>query len=158
MAAERIGRTSRPLTLILFLALVLGGGLALGAITVTGGWYETLVKPPLNPPNWVFGPAWTLLYVLIAIAGWRTWERARSGTAMKLWWVQLILNFLWTPVYFGAHQIGIALIVILALLATILAFLRASWTPDRVAAWLFLPYAAWVAFATYLNGSIWLLN
>lgn len=158
MAAEHTGRKNRPLTLILFLALVLGGGLALGAITVTGGWYETLVKPPFNPPNWAFGPAWTILYVLIAIAGWRTWERARAGTAMKLWWVQLILNFLWTPVYFGAHQIGLALIVILALLATILAFIRASWTPDRVASWLFLPYAAWVAFAAYLNGSIWVLN
>ena len=82
MAAEHTGRKNRPLTLILFLALVLGGGLALGALTVTGGWYETLVKPPFNPPNWAFGPAWTILYVLIAIAGWRTWERARSGTAM----------------------------------------------------------------------------
>jgi tryptophan-rich sensory protein len=158
MTADNAGRKNRLGILILFMALVLGGGLALGAITVTGGWYEGLAKPSFNPPNWVFGPAWTILYVLIAIAGWRTFERARSGGAMKLWWTQLALNFLWTPVYFGAHQIGIALVVILALLVTILAFIRASWTPDRVAAGLFLPYAAWVAFASLLNASIWVLN
>jgi translocator protein len=158
MTAHVHGRKNRITTLVLFLALVLGGGLALGALTVTGGWYESLAKPPFNPPNWAFGPAWTILYVLIAVAGWRTWEQARNSGAMKLWWTQMVLNFLWTPVYFGAHRIGLALIVILALLAAILAFIRASWRPDRVSAALFLPYAAWVAFATLLNASIWILN
>ena len=145
-----------PLTL--FLLLVVGGSLAIGFLTAPGEWYAGLAKPPFNPPNWVFAPVWTVLYVLIAVAGWRTFERDRSGWAMKLWWAQLVLNFLWSPVFFGAHRIGLALLVILLLLAAILAFLVMSWSQNRVAAWLFAPYAAWVAFAAVLNGSIWLLN
>jgi tryptophan-rich sensory protein len=77
---------------------------------------------------------------------------------MKLWWAQLVLNFLWSPVFFAAHRIGLALLVILLLLAAILTFPVMSWRQSRVAAWLFAPYAAWVAFAAVLNGSIWLLN
>lgn len=146
------------LSLTLFIALVLGTGLAIGGLTVTGGWYDSLAKPSFSPPSWVFGPVWTVIYVLIAIAGWRTWERDRTGWPMKAWWVQMALNFLWTPVYFGAHQIGGALVVILALLAAILAFIAVTWRPDRVSAWLFAPYAAWVTFATALNASIWALN
>jgi tryptophan-rich sensory protein len=145
-----------PLTL--FLLLVVGGGLAIGFLTAPGEWYAGLAKPPFNPPNWVFAPVWTVLYVLIAVAGWRTFERDRSSWPMKLWWAQLVLNFLWSPVFFAAHRIGLALLVILLLLAAILAFLVMSWRQSRVAAWLFAPYAAWVAFAAVLNGSIWLLN
>ena len=77
---------------------------------------------------------------------------------MTLWWTQLVLNFLWSPVFFGAHQIGLALAVILLLLAAILAFIATAWRQNRVAAWLFVPYAAWVAFASVLNGSIFALN
>ncbi len=145
-----------PLTL--FLLLVFGGGFVIGFLTAPGEWYAALTKPPFNPPNWVFAPVWTVLYVLIAVAGWRTFERDRSSWPMKLWWAQLVLNFLWSPVFFAAHRIGLALLVILLLLAAILAFLVMSWRQSRVAAWLFAPYAAWVAFAAVLNGSIWLLN
>jgi tryptophan-rich sensory protein len=77
---------------------------------------------------------------------------------MKLWWTQLILNFLWSPVFFSAHQIGLAVVVILLLLAAILAFIFTSWARDRVAAWLFVSYAAWVAFASVLNAWIFTLN
>jgi translocator protein len=141
-----------------FILLVVGGGLLVGFLTAPGPWYEALAKPSFNPPNWLFGPVWTILYVLIAIAGWRLWQRERTGAAMKLWWLQLVLNFLWSPVFFGLEQIGLALLIILALFATILAFLAAAWNLDRVAAWLFVPYAAWVAFASLLNASIWSLN
>ena len=144
--------------LTLFLLLVVGGGLAIGFLTAPGEWCAGLAKPPFNPPNWVFAPVWTVLYVLIAVAGWHTFERGRSGWPMKLWWAQLVLNFLWSPVFFAAHRIGLALLVILLLLAAILAFLVMSWRQNRVAAWLLAPYAAWVAFAAVLNGSIWLLN
>jgi tryptophan-rich sensory protein len=149
---------SRYVSLILFLVLVLGGGLVLGFLTTPGEWYAGLAKPSFNPPAWLFGPVWTVLYVLIAIAGWRVWQRDRTGWPMKLWWAQLALNFLWTPVFFAAHQIGPALVVILLMLAAILAFIVTAWRLDRVAAWLFVPYAAWVAFASLLNGSIWMLN
>ena len=144
--------------LSLFLLLVVGGGLAIGFLTAPGEWYAGLAKPPFNPPNWVFAPVWTVLYVLIAVAGWRTFQRDRSSWPMKLWSAQLVLNFLWSPVFFAAHRIGLALLVILLLLAAILAFLVMSWRQSCVAAWLFAPYASWVAFAAVLNGSIWLLN
>lgn len=144
--------------LALFLVLVVGGGLAIGFVTAPGAWYAGLAKPSFNPPAWLFGPVWTLLYVLIAVAGWRTFARDRAGWPMRLWWTQLALNFLWTPVFFAAHRIGLALLIVLLLLAAILGFIVLSWRRDRVAAWLFAPYAAWVAFASLLNAAIFALN
>jgi tryptophan-rich sensory protein len=149
---------NRHVSLVLFLALVLGGGLVLGFLTAPGAWYAGLTKPAFNPPAWLFGPVWTAIYILIAVAGWCVWQRDRHGWPMKLWWAQLALNFLWTPVFFTAHQIGLAFLVILLMLAAILAFIATAWRQDRLAAWLFAPYAAWVAFASLLNGSIWALN
>ena len=93
----------------------------------------------------------------------RPWRKSLPGvhpscSCRRLWWAQLALNFLWSPVFFGAHQLGLALVVILLMLTAILAFIAAAWRLDRGAAWLFVPYAAWVAFASLLNGSIWMLN
>jgi tryptophan-rich sensory protein len=141
-----------------FVLLVVGCGLLIGVLTAPGPWYEALAKPSFNPPNWLFGPVWTLLYVLIAVAGWRIWQLERSSVVMKLWWLQLLLNFLWSPVFFGLEQIGPALVVILMLLGVILAFIAYAWKLDRLSTWLFVPYAAWVAFASLLNASIWTLN
>jgi tryptophan-rich sensory protein len=141
-----------------FLILVMGGGLAIGYVTLPGEWYAGLTKPSFNPPGSIFGPVWTVLYLLIAVAGWRSFERDRRGWSMRLWWAQLVLNFLWSPVFFGAHRIGLALFVILLMLVAILAFVVASARQDRVAAWLFVPYAAWVAFASILNAAIFVLN
>ncbi len=149
---------SRFVTLALFLLLVVGGGMVNGMVNIPGPWYEALQKPWFNPPNWLFGPAWTVLYILIAIVGWRIWERERSGRLMVVWWLQLALNFLWSPVVFGAQQIGWALVVVLGMLSAVLAFIALAWNRDRTSAVLFLPYAAWVAFATLLNASIFLLN
>ena len=145
-------------TLALFIALVLGGGTLIGLMTLPGEWYAGLAKPPFNPPNWVFAPAWTLLYILVAVAGWRTWQRGPRGAAMAVWFIQLALNFSWSPVFFGAHRPGAALVIVAALLATILGFIVMRWPHDRTAALCFTPYAAWVAFATLLNGAIWYLN
>ncbi|MDA1055975.1 MAG: tryptophan-rich sensory protein [Planctomycetota bacterium] len=150
--------TNHRLALILFLLLVVGGGLAIGYLTAPGDWYAGLIKPSFNPPNWVFGPVWTVLYVLISVAGWRVWRKESGGWPMRLWWAQLALNFLWTPVFFGAHRVGLALGVVLVLLGTILTFIVASWRRDSASACLFAPYAAWVAFASVLNASILALN
>ena len=144
--------------LAVFLVLVVGGGILIGFMTAPGEWYAALQKPSFNPPNWIFGPVWTLLYVLIAITGWRTWKRSRKGTSMFIWWVQLALNFAWSPTFFGLQQVGLALAIIIALLASILTFIAVSWRSDRMAAWLFVPYLGWVAFATLLNASIYALN
>jgi benzodiazapine receptor len=145
----------RALIYILFLAIVIGGGMAIGSVTRPDGWYAALAKPPFNPPNWVFAPVWTLLYVMIAIAGARTYERV-SGFA--LWVAQMALNFAWTPTFFLLHRPVVALVIIGALLAVILVFIRTRWIVDRVSAFLFAPYAAWVAFAALLNASIVVLN
>ncbi len=150
--------SNRYVSLAIFLVAVVGGGAAIGVLTGPGDWYAGLAKPSFNPPNWVFGPVWTLLYILIAVAGWRTWRARRGGAAMALWWLQMALNFLWSPVFFAAHMIGAALVIIVAMLVTILAFIAASWKQDRVAAGLFVPYAAWVGFASVLNLSLFLLN
>lgn len=148
----------RYLALEVFVVLVVGGGLLLGLLSAPDGWYAALRKPPFNPPNWVFAPVWTALYVMIAVAGWRTYERDAAGRAMALWCAQLALNFAWTPVFFGLHRPGSALIVIVALLVTIAVFIAERWRNDRNAALLFVPYLGWVAFATALNASIWWLN
>jgi tryptophan-rich sensory protein len=141
----------RAVTVIVFLVVVLGAGLAIGAVTRPDDWYAALNKPPFNPPNWVFAPVWTLLYVMIAVAGARTYERVRG---FSLWVTQMTLNFAWTPAFFLLHRPMLALVIIVALLAAILAFIRMVWTSDRVNALLFIPYAAWVAFATLLNAAI----
>lgn len=145
-------------SLTAFLAFVVGGGLAIGALTAPSEWYEELNKPTFTPPGWVFGPAWLAIYVCIAVAGWLVWRRDRGGWAIKLWGLQLALNFLWSPIFFAAHWIGLALAVIAALLEIIAGFIAATWRTQRHAALLFVPYAAWVAFATALNAQIVALN
>jgi translocator protein len=148
---------SRSVAFLLFLVLVVGGGLAIGYITLPGEWYAGLAKPPFNPPNWLFAPVWTVLYVLIAIAGWRVWDRGLVRP-QQFWWAQLVLNFLWSPAFFGFQGMATALAVIILLLVAIVAFIKASWNAERTAAALFLPYLLWVAFATLLNASLLYLN
>jgi tryptophan-rich sensory protein len=145
-----------------FLLLVVGGGLLIGALTGPDAWFLSLRKPSFNPPNWLFAPVWTTLYVFIAIAGWRVWSRRTGGRqealTLGLWWLQLGLNFLWSPVFFGGHRIDIALALIAVLLASILGFIATAWPRDRVAALLFAPYALWVAFAAALNAAFYWIN
>lgn len=145
----------RPLIYIVFLIAVLGGGLLIGSGTRPDAWYAALAKPSFNPPSSVFAPVWSLIYVMIAMAGARTFER---GAGFPLWLGQMALNFAWTPVFFGLHRPELALVIILVLLALILAFIATRWHADRVSALLFVPYAAWVAFASVLNASIVALN
>jgi len=95
---------------------------------------------------------------MIAIAGWRVWREDRNSAPMKLWWGQLALNFVWSPIFFSGHRIDIALGVIVLLLIMVIGFIMVTWRQDKIASLLFTPYAAWVAFASVLNGAIWLLN
>jgi tryptophan-rich sensory protein len=147
-----------PATYLVFIALVLGIGLLIGFYNLPGQWYQSLNKPVFTPPNWLFGPAWTIIYVLIGIAGARTWLAGGHTAGMQIWFAQMALNFLWSPFFFGLQVPATALAIILALLIAIIAFIANRWQRDRVAALLFLPYAAWVAFATLLNASIVSLN
>ncbi|GAA6182242.1 tryptophan-rich sensory protein [Shimia sp. NS0008-38b] len=143
---------------IAFLLLVMGGGILIGTLTAPGPWYAALDKPVFNPPNWIFAPVWTTLYVLIAMAGWRQYEARNEGGYLTLWWVQLLLNFLWSPMFFVLQQPWLALAVILALLAVIALFIRGTWSRDRLSALAFIPYLVWVSFASLLNLSIAIFN
>lgn len=149
---------NKPLVYFLFIAVVLAGGLFIGANNIPGEWYQSLAKPPFNPPNWVFAPVWSILYIVIGVAGARTWLSHRRTMAMRLWFAQLVFNFGWSPLFFGQQDPTSALIVILGLLISVIGFIAASWRQDRTAALLFLPYLAWVAFATALNTAIVVLN
>jgi tryptophan-rich sensory protein len=160
-AIRQRGRLQSVAVFVGFLALSLGVGILSGLVTEESvlTWYPTLVKPSFNPPNRVFAPVWTTLYILIAVAGWRVWRITDFGAQPMLYWaMQLALNFAWSFIFFGAHQVLAALIEIamlwLAVLCTTIAFFRI----DKIAGWLFAPYLLWVSFAAVLNGAIWELN
>ncbi|QQM29699.1 tryptophan-rich sensory protein [Martelella lutilitoris] len=142
-----------------FIVGVVIAGFIVGIVNVPGEWYQSLAKPPFNPPNWVFAPAWSLLYVLIGWAGARLFiARPQTSGALTLWSALLVLNLAWSPLFFGMEMPAAALVVVVALLAGILLFIARTWGKDRPSAVLFVPYAAWVAFATLLNASIVYLN
>ncbi len=160
---RREGVAIQGLMLVLFVALCLGaGGLgAFGSRESLLTWYPTLRKPSWNPPNWVFGPVWTTPYLAMAVAAWLVWRRrgrAEVAVPLGLFFVQLLLNAIWSPLFFGMHRPGLAFadIVVLwiAIVATVLAFRRVS----AGATTLLLPYLGWVSFAAVLNLAIWRLN
>jgi translocator protein len=138
------------------------GAAALGAMFSPGTWYAQLVKPPLTPPNWVFGPVWTTLYLLMAVAAWRVWSLAGtlSRGARPLGWfgLQLGLNALWSALFFGLQSPLVALVEIVLLWGAIAVTIAAFGKVSRLAAWLLVPYLTWVSLATYLNAGLWWLN
>ena len=141
---------------------VLVGGMASGWLSGSGygnPWFDALAKPWFMPPGWVFPIVWTILYVLMGVSlGLLIDARHRRGAAIGLFLLQLALNYLWSPVFFAAHQTGAALIVILLLDAALLATIVVAWRVHRTAAWLLFPYVAWLALATALNLAIWRIN
>lgn len=134
-----------------------------GAITArsVGTWYQSLQKPPFNPPDWVFAPVWTTLFVLMAVAAWRVWRRARTGsrrTALMVFAGQLGLNLAWSVLFFGLRRIDLALVEVAVLLLVLVANTVLFWRIDRLAGALFVPYVLWVAYAAVLNAALWALN
>jgi tryptophan-rich sensory protein len=138
-----------------FAAAALGGLATAGSVR---DWYPTIAKPAWTPPSWLFGPVWTILYAMMGVAAWLVWRRVGWSGALVWFGVQLALNATWSPVFFGLHRIGLALVNIgllwLAIARTTIAF----WRVMPMAGWLFVPYLAWVSFATALNFAIWQLN
>jgi translocator protein len=139
------------------------GGLATSAGQGSGGWYADAEKPVFTPPGWVFGPVWTVLYAAMALAAWRLSRRRAEGIEaarplLRLWWVQLALNFLWTPLFFAGELLWVALVDIVLLDVLLAVLVVRAWRVDRVAGMLLAPYLAWVLFATALNASIAALN
>jgi benzodiazapine receptor len=144
--------------LICFAAAGLGGLVTASNIP---NWYAGIAKPTWNPPNWIFGPVWSCLYLMMAVSAWLVWRQAglaRAKLPLALFAIQLALNSLWSVLFFGLHSPGMAAVEIvilwLAIVATMVAFFRCS----KIAGWLLVPYLAWVSFAAVLNFTIWRLN
>lgn len=150
------------LALSLALPLAVGGLSGLATARSVADWYPALRKPAFNPPSWVFGPVWTVLYAIMGVAlylVWRQgWERPEVRWAMALFGIQLVLNGVWSLVFFGMRAPGLAFLEIVVLWAAIAATVVAFWRTAPPAGVLMVPYLAWVSFAAVLNGSIWLLN
>lgn len=125
-------------------------------------WYNTLSKPFFTPPAWLFGPAWTFLYVLMAVSAFLVWRKRTTKKkvkeALKVFVIQLVLNLAWSPIFFGLHDIFLALLLILVLWYLILLTIREFYKIDKIASYLLWPYLVWVSFATILNFSVWYLN
>lgn len=152
---------SSILSLVVFLLLTAGAA-AFGGMFTQGTWYDSLTKPALNPPGWIFGPVWTILYILMALAAWLVWrtesQKSERGIAIGLFLLQLLLNAFWSWIFFGMHDLTWALIDILALNLLIIATIIAFYRINRTAAWMIVPYWLWVSFATYLTWAIRGLN
>lgn len=146
-----------------FLLICFAIAAAGGAVTATsvGDWYQSLAKPGFTPPDWLFAPVWTVLYVLMAVAAWRVWRASGFSAArgaLLAFVVQLALNLGWSVLFFGMNAIGAALAEMVALLTAIVVTLVLFIRIDRLAGILILPYALWVGYALLLNASIWLMN
>jgi tryptophan-rich sensory protein len=148
------------LLLILFIAIceLVGASGSFFTVRAIPTWYTKLNKPTFNPPNWIFGPVWTILYALQGIAAYLVFRTNGIGLALDLFIVQLLLNALWTPLFFGAKRLGVALAELIVLLMCIVVTIILFSEINAIAAWLMVPYMLWTAFATALNYKIWQLN
>ena len=141
------------------LCLAVGGLSGYFTAAGVGGWFDGLTKPSFNPPKWVFGPVWTLLYVMMAVSAYLVWRQVGFWNwAIGMFILQLALNFAWSFIFFNAHRIGLALVDIVALWLMIAATIFTFSKIDSLASWMLLPYLAWVSFASLLNASFWRLN
>jgi tryptophan-rich sensory protein len=145
----------------LVLTLLVGFGAGFATATSINSWYSELHKPFFNPPNWLFAPVWTILYILMGIAFYLVWklpETAQRNIALFVFVLQLTVNGIWSLIFFHQHQIGWALFDIVILWAMIIITMYLFTPLSKLAAWLLYPYLLWVSFATVLNFSIWQLN
>lgn len=155
---------SDPARLIVSIALTLCAGLVGSVFTAPQipGWYAGLAKSPLNPPAWVFGPVWTVLFILMGISLFLVWregiERPDVRVALLVFGVQLVLNVLWSVLFFGLQSSFLAFLEIIVLWCAILATIVLSARVSTAAAWLLVPYLLWVSFAAYLTWAVWTLN
>jgi tryptophan-rich sensory protein len=158
MSITKLGRLSASIGVAQLAGLI--GSLA--TFPEIGTWYSTLIKPSFNPPNWIFGPVWTTLYILMGIALYLVWDKGTNKkavrTAIWVFFIHLVVNCLWSVVFFGLHSLSGGIIVILILLAMIIILMKLFYPINRWAAYLLAPYLLWVSFATVLNMTLWLLN
>lgn len=145
-------------TLFLTYLAACGAAAATGAMFQPGDWYKNLNKPRWTPPDWLFPVAWTVLYLSMSVAAARVAMAGESGQALAFWSVQIALNTLWTPVFFGLRRMGAGLVIISLLWLAVAATMLAFWQVDWIAGALFAPYLLWVSVAGMLNRSVWVRN
>jgi benzodiazapine receptor len=149
----------RALLAFILVTLLVGAGASIFTEVNIPTWYAGLNRPSIAPPNWVFAPVWTTLYVMMAVAAWRVWKvRGLKSVELWAWGIQLALNFAWSAIFFSLHQIGAALVEIILLDLAILYTTALFFRRDRIAAALMLPYLAWTVFAAALTHAFWRLN
>ena len=151
------------IAVIFSIVLAQGAGLVGSVFTVSSidTWYVTLTQPSFAPPSWVFGPVWVMLYTLMGVAAYLVWRKRKNSTsrmALKVYGAQLVLNALWSIIFFGLHRPDVAFFEIVLLLGCIIWTTVLFWRVDPRASWLMMPYIAWVSFASMLNAAIWVLN
>lgn len=143
------------LNLFLIFILASAAAAATGVIFRPGEWYDGLRKPGFTPPKWAFPVAWSTIYLLSALAATRVAPLPGAGLALALWAAQIALNTLWTPVFFGARQVALGMVVIATLLVTVTSMTVTFWQLDTLAGLMLLPYLAWLCVAAALNWRIW---
>jgi benzodiazapine receptor len=149
----------RPLLFFVLATLAVGATASLITEPNISNWYAGLVHPGFAPPNGLFAPVWTVLYIAMAVAAWRVWRvTTLKSIEIAAWMAQLFLNFLWSGIFFGLHQTGIAFVEICLLELMILVTTILFWRRDRIAGLLFLPYLGWTGFAAFLTHAFWMLN
>ena len=164
MRPKSLNRKFQPLPFIISLVITLAIGFVASLVTrpQIAVWYVTLKKPSFNPPNWAFPVAWTILYILIAISAYLVWKQRNRAmtyrTTAIIYFIQLLLNFCWSIIFFGMHEVLGALIIIGLLWISIIFNINYFGKFSKAAAWLFVPYLLWVSFAGLLNLNIYLLN
>ena len=149
----------RPMLAFILVTLLVGASATIFTEPSIPTWYAALRHPTFAPPNWLFAPVWTTLYVLMAVAAWRVWRiTGTKSREMACYAFQLFLNFCWSAIFFAAHKIGLALVEIMILDAAVLVTTLLFFRKDRIAGLLMLPYLGWALFATALNQGFWALN
>jgi len=148
---------AKYISLGVFIVLVCSAA-ASGAIYKPGAWYDALAKPSWTPPDWLFPVAWSLLYLMIAVAGWLVWRSQGLGLPLAIWVIQLGLNAAWSYYMFGQHRIDLAMYDVSAMWVAIVAFIIVAWPVSPTASLLFVPYFIWVSYAAALNWRVWQMN
>ena len=146
------------LTLILiitFVAPVIGG---YATSVYKEPWYSQIILPSFNPPSWVFAPVWSSLYIMMSLAIWKVWINTLDSKLLKIYFIHIVFNSTWTVIFFGFHQIGLALLNLIIILVFIIILMKEYFNKDKISFYLMIPYFLWSSYAFVLNGTIFFLN
>ena len=141
--------------LITFLAPMIG---SYATTVFKEPWYSEIILPSFNPPSWVFGPVWSTLYLLMSLAAWKVWTNNFDKKLLKIYFIHLIFNSSWSIVFFGFHQIGLALLNLIIILIFIIILMKEYFIKDKISFYLMVPYASWSSYALVLNSAIFVVN